>query len=107
MDLISSLLTDGNDLANVLKSFLGLWWTPMLGVLGASSGVLALFAGLKYLYAIKTGDEQKIKSARNFVVGIIIAIAIIMVLAVVIPILVAWLGDWTVEQTGSVLRMII
>ena len=107
MNLISSLLADGNDLANVLKSFLNLWWGPALIVLAASGRFLGLFAGLKYLYAVKTGDEQKIKSAKNFVVGIIVSVVIIIVLAVVIPILVAWLGDWAGEQNVSMLRMII
>lgn len=107
MNLISSLLADGNDLANVLKSFLGLWWGPALIVLAAASTVIALAAGLKYIYAQKTGDEQKIKAAKNFVVGIIVGIVIIIVLAVAIPILVAWLGDWAGEQNVSILRMII
>lgn len=107
MNIIKSLLTDGNDLANVLKSFLGLWWGPALIVLGAASAVIALAAGLKYIYAVKTGDEQKIKAAKNFVVGIIVGIIIIVVLAVAIPILVAWLGDWAGEQTVSLLRMIV
>lgn len=104
---LTQLLADVNDLSTILKSFLGLWWGPLLGLVGAAGGILGIFAGVKYMLAQQTGDEQKIKAAKQFAIGIIIGIVIMIILAVVIPVLVAALGEWSEQQTVDLIRMII
>ena len=93
-----NLLATGQDLANVLSSFLSLWWKPVLIVISSAGGVIAIVAGVKYYFATQSGDENKVKVTRNALIGILISIAIVFVLAVIIPVLVGWLGDWADSQ---------
>lgn len=83
----------------ILQSFLQQWWGPALGVVAAAAGILAISAGIKYVIASKSGDEQKLKQAKEYVKGIIIGIIIIFLLAGIIPVIISCFQSWfdTVE----------
>lgn len=100
---ILSLLAASNfdSVGDLLESFLNEWWGPLLGVVSAAAGVLAIAAGIKYIMARANGDEQKVKQARNFVIGILIGIAIMFLLAAGIPVIIAAFQSWYGEQEVS------
>lgn len=51
-------------------------------------------AGLKYILASKSGDEQKLKQAKEFAKGIFIGIIIIFLIAALVPVIVASFQSW-------------
>lgn len=104
--MLQVLANEGQELQSMLESFLGLWWGPLLGALAAAGAVLGVAAGLKYLFAVREGDEQKIKAAKKFVIGIIVSIIIIFLIAVGVPLLIAMLSTWRDSQASIMLNII-
>lgn len=88
-----------NEIGNILKSFINEWWGPLLIVISASGVVLGAFAGFRYWFASASGDENKLKAAKQFLIGIIIGFVIIFVLAVLTPVIVAAFQSWA-ESNG-------
>lgn len=86
--------SDFEQIGTLLKNFLNAWWGPLLTALAACGGILGVVAGVKYWLAHASGDENKIKGAKNFIIGIVIGVAVIFVLAAGIPILVAAFTSW-------------
>ncbi|MCM1360212.1 MAG: hypothetical protein NC183_06840, partial [Corallococcus sp.] len=81
--IISFNLLAGNfdNVGKILESFLGQWWGPLLGVLAAAAAILGIAAGLKSILASQSGDEQKLKQAKNFAIGIFVGIIIVFLIA--------------------------
>jgi len=96
MNKILSTLLAGNfdNVGKILESFLSQWWGPLLGVLAAAATILGGAAGLKYILASKSGDEQKLKQAKEFAKGIFIGIIIIFLIAALVPVIVASFQSW-------------
>lgn len=102
--LFSSLLAieskDPKDLGVTLENFLGLWWGPLIGAVGAAGSVLAILIGLKWWLASTSGDEQKIKQAKNAFIGVIIGVLVMFLLVVIIPVLIGVLQTWQSNETA-------
>lgn len=95
MQTIVALLAGNFDnIGKILESFLGQWWGPLLGVVGAFAGVLGIMAGLKYWHASQSGDEQKVKQAKSFVIGIVIGVVIMFLIAALVPVFIAGFEAW-------------
>lgn len=93
--LHTNLLAGSFDqVGSILKSFLSEWWTPLLIVLGAAAGILAVAAGIKYILAAQSGDEQKLKQAKNFIIGIFIGICVVFLVATLVPVIIAGFQSW-------------
>lgn len=89
-----------NRVGTILESFLREWWVPLLGALSAAAGILAFSAGIKYIIASKSGDENKLKQAKDYVKGILIGILIVFLLAGLLPIIVACFQSWVETVEG-------
>lgn len=83
-----------NSVGQMLADFLNSWWGPLLIVIGACGGILAVIAGVRYWMAHASGDENKVKAAKQFIISIVIGIVVIFVLAALIPVLVAAFSSW-------------
>jgi len=83
-----------DNVGKILESFLAQWWAPLLGVLAAAAGIIGIATGIKWMLAHQSGDEQKIKQAKNAFVGVLIGIAIVFILAGLIPVIVAGFQSW-------------
>lgn len=94
MKFINVLAGNFDNVGRLLESFLGQWWGPLLGVLGAAAAVFALAAGIKYILAAQSGDEQKLKQAKNFITGIFIGIVVVFVIAALVPVIIACFQSW-------------
>lgn len=93
--LTFSLLAGNFDnVGKILESFLGQWWGPLLGVIAAAAAILGIAAGLKYILASQSGDEQKLKQAKNFAIGIFVGIIIVFLIAALVPVIVASFQSW-------------
>lgn len=103
LSLLAVESKDPKDLGALLESFLGLWWAPLMGAVGAAGGVIAIIIGVKYAIASQSGDEQKIKQARNAFIGVIIAVLIMFLLVVLIPVLLGVLQTWQENETAFVM----
>lgn len=99
MNLTTNLLAGSFDnVGKILQDFLGQWWGPLLGVLGAAAAIFAIIAGVKYMLASQSGDEQKVKQAKNFVVGIFTGIIIVFLIAVLVPVIISCFESWMGTQ---------
>ncbi|MDE5722004.1 MAG: hypothetical protein K2I30_04595 [Clostridia bacterium] len=96
MALLAS--SEFNSVGQLLADFLNSWWGPLLIVIGACGGILGVIAGFKWWFAHASGDENKVKSAKQFAIGVIIGFVIIFVLAALIPVLVAAFSSWFDSQ---------
>lgn len=85
---------DLNEVANQLKGFLDSWWTPLLIVLGACAGIIGIVAGVRLILASMSGDENKLKDAKKFLIYIIIGIAAVFLLAGGLPPLITVMSEW-------------
>ena len=94
MKLTNLLAGNFDNVGRLLESFLGQWWGPLLGVLGAAAAVFALVAGVKYILAAQSGDEQKLKQAKNFIVGIFVGIIVVFLVASLVPVILACFQSW-------------
>lgn len=96
MNQFSTNLLAGNfdNVGKILESFLNQWWGPLLGVLTAAAAILGIAAGLKYMLASQSGDEQKLKQAKNFGIGIFVGIIIVFLIAALVPVIVASFQSW-------------
>ena len=95
MQTLSNLLAGNFDnVGKILESFLNQWWAPLLGVVGAAAAILGIAAGIKYMLAAQSGDEQKLKQAKNFVIAIIIGIIIIFLITALVPVIIAGFQSW-------------
>ena len=96
MNQFSTNLLAGNfdNVGKILESFLNQWWGPLLGVLTAAAAILGIAAGLKYMLASQSGDEQKLKQAKNFAIGIFVGIIIVFLIAALVPVIVASFQSW-------------
>lgn len=83
-----------DNVGKILESFLNQWWGPLLGVLAAAAAILGIAAGLKYILASQSGDEQKLKQAKNFAIGIFVGIIIVFLIAALVPVIVASFQSW-------------
>ena len=83
-----------DNVGKILESFLNQWWGPLLGVLAAAAAILGVAAGLKYILASQSGDEQKLKQAKNFAVSIFVGIIIVFLVAALVPVIVASFQSW-------------
>lgn len=82
------------NVGKILESFLGQWWGPLIGVLVAAAGIIGVSTGVKWMLAHQSGDEQKIKQAKNAFIGVIVGIIIVFILAGLIPVIVASFQSW-------------
>lgn len=104
---ISNLLAGNFDsIGKLLESFMNEWWGPLLIVLGASAGILAIAAGIKYILAAHSGDEQKLKQAKTFIVSIVIGIVVVFVLAAGVPVAIAAFKTWFENDAQEYLSII-
>ncbi len=95
MKTFTTLLAGNFDnVGKILESFLKQWWGPLIGVLIAAAAIIGVVAGVKYMLASQSGDEQKLKQAKQFVIGIIVGILIVFIMAGVLPVLIAALQSW-------------
>lgn len=94
MGLVNLLAGNFDNVGKICESFLNQWWGPLLGVLGGAAVILAIFAGIKYMLAAQSGDEQKIKQAKQFIVSIIFGIVIVFALAGLIPVIISCFQSW-------------
>ena len=105
--LLANLLAGNFDsVGKILESFLNQWWGPLLGVLGAAAAVIAIAAGVKYILASQSGDEQKLKQAKNFIIGIIV----VFLIAALVPIIIASFQSWydnDAQEFVSIIRSIL
>lgn len=92
--LAASTSSELNGIGEVLKSFLNAWWGPLLIVIGACGGILGVVAGVRIWLASASGDEGKLKSAKLFLIYIIIGFAVVFVLATLVPVIIAAFSDW-------------
>ena len=110
--MIQFNLLAGNfdNVGRILESFLGQWWGPLIGVLVAAAGIIGVAAGVKYMMAHQSGDEQKIKQAKQSLIGIITGIIIVFVLAGLIPVIIASFQSWydndAQEYTAILMRLV-
>ncbi len=99
-----------DNIGKILESFFNQWWGPLLGVLGAAAVVLAIAAGVKYILAGQSGDEQKLKQAKEFIKSIIIGIIVVFILAAIIPVMISafqsWYDDSAQQYTALISSMI-
>ena len=107
--VFSNNLLAGNfdNVGKILESFLNQWWGPLLGVLTAAAGVLAVSAGIKYVLASQSGDEQKLKQAKNYIIGIIVGIVVVFVIAAVLPVIIASFQSWFDNDVPEYMSLII
>ncbi len=109
--LLANLLAGNFDsVGKILESFLNQWWGPLLGVLGAAAAVIAIAAGVKYILASQSGDEQKLKQAKNFIIGIFIGIIVVFLIAALVPIIIASFQSWydnDAQEFVSIIRSIL
>ncbi len=97
--LTKNLLAGSFDnVGKILEDFLGQWWGPLLGALGAAAAIFAIIAGVKYMLASQSGDEQKVKQAKNFVIGIFVGIIIVFLIAVLVPVIISCFQSWAETQ---------
>ncbi len=96
MNQFSINLLAGNfdNVGKILESFLNQWWAPLLGVIAAAAAIFGVAAGIKYILAAQSGDEQKLKQAKNFAIGIFVGIIIVFLVAAVVPVIVASFQSW-------------
>ena len=92
--LAASTSSELNSIGEVLKSFLNAWWGPLLIVIGACGGILGVIAGVRLWMAGASGDEAKLKSAKMFLIYIIVGFAVVFVLATLVPVIIAAFSDW-------------
>ncbi len=92
--IINLLAGNFDNVGKILESFLGQWWGPLLGVIAAAAAILGIAAGLKYILASQSGDEQKLKQAKNFAIGIFVGIIIVFLIAALVPVIVASFQSW-------------
>lgn len=83
-----------DNIGKLLESFLDQWWSPLLIALAAASGILGAVAGIKYILAAQSGDEQKLKQAKTFLISIVIGIVVVFLLAGGIPVIIASFQTW-------------
>lgn len=99
-----------DNVGKILESFLNQWWGPLMGVLAAAAGIIGVATGVKWILAAQSGDEQKIKQAKNAFIGVLIGIAIVFILAGIIPIIVASFQSWyendAQEYTAILMRLL-
>ena len=93
---------DAKDLGRILEDFLGIWWGPLIGAVAAASGIIALVIGLRFMLAHNSGDEQKIKQAKQAFLGTLIGIGIMFVLVVLVPVLIGVLQTWQESEAATV-----
>ncbi len=92
--LAASTSSELNKIGEVLKSFLNAWWGPLLIVIGACGGILGVVAGVRIWLASASGDENKLKSSKMFLIYIIIGFAVVFILATIVPVIIAAFSDW-------------
>lgn len=81
--------------ANLVKDFLDAWWGPIMIALGACSGILGLFVGIRLISAYASAEESKIKNAKTMTFGVLLGIAVTFLLAVGAQVLVGALTNWS------------
>lgn len=96
-----------DNVGKILESFLNQWWGPLLGVLAAAAAILGVDAGLKYILASQSGDEQKLKQAKNFAVGIFVGIIIVFLVAALVPVIVASFQSWFDNDAQEFMSLIV
>lgn len=94
MGLVNLLAGNFDNVGKICESFLNQWWGPLLLILGGVSVILAFAAGIKFMLANNSGDEQKIKQAKEFIKSIIIGIVIVFALAGLIPVIISCFQSW-------------
>ena len=81
-------------LARFLNRSSNAWWGPLLIVIGACGGILGVVAGVRIWLASASGDENKLKSSKMFLIYIIIGFAVVFILATIVPVIIAAFSDW-------------
>lgn len=93
--LITNLLAGNFDnVGKILESFLGQWWGPLIGVIAAAAAIVGVSIGVKYIIAAQSGDDQKIKQAKNAVKGVFIGIILVFLITALVPVIVACFQSW-------------
>lgn len=92
---LSNLLAGNFDnVGKLLESFLNQWWGPLIGVVAAAAAIIGITVGVKYILASQSGDEQKIKQAKNAIIGVIVGIIVIFIITALVPVIVAAFQSW-------------
>ena len=96
MEVLTSTLLAGdfNRIGDLIVAFLSQWSGVVFGIAGGLALILGASAGIKYLLASRDGDEQKLKQAKEYVKGIIIAIIILVLVAALVPVIVSVFQTW-------------
>lgn len=96
-----TLLVTSNDstlqtVSDIFKSFMNLWYVPVMTTVGVLGLVFGVVGAVKFWRA--GGDEQKHKEAKNFLIGILIGFAVLFLLVAAVPPLVGALSGWADTQ---------
>ena len=104
--LLNLLAGNFDNVGKICESFLNQWCGPLLGVLGYDAVILAVFAGIKFMLANQSGEEQKIKQAKEFIKSIIIGIVIVFILAGIVPVIISCFQSWYDNDAQEYLSII-
>ena len=92
--LANLLAGNFDNVGKLLESFLNQWWGPLIGVVAAAAAIIGITVGVKYILASQSGDEQKIKQAKNAIIGVIVGIVVIFIITALVPVIVAAFQSW-------------
>lgn len=96
-----------DNVGKILESFLNQWWLPLIGVVSAGGAIIGLTVGVKYILAAQSGDEQKIKQAKNSAIGVFIGIVLIFLITALIPVAVACFKSWYDNDAQEYMSIIL
>lgn len=104
--LTTLLAGNFDNVGKILESFLNQWWGPLIGVIAAAAAIIGVTVGVKYILASQSGDEQKIKQAKNSAIGVFIGIILVFLITAIIPVIVACFQSWFENDAQEYLSLI-
>ena len=98
MNYLTTLLAQTNtnmwkDVQTALEGLINSMWLPLIGVMAGLGVIFGVLIGFSFWQA--GGDEAKIKEAKGKVKNYVIGWFVIFILAVVTPLLVTILIEWS------------
>lgn len=95
MAIFSNLLAgDFSRIGDLIVDFLSQWSGVVFGIVAGAAVILGFSAAVKYMQAARDGDEQKVKQAKEYIKGILIALAVLVLIAALVPVVVSVFQIW-------------